>query len=225
VAALPPQPPGGLPPQPPVVTPPVATPAMAPPTAPPVVAPPQAPYPGGAYSGQMPAQPYGAQPVAAVPKHHKRTFFLTLAQFIMILLAIVRILIGVAFVGFGVYILIAGSHELSTLPGYDQYVQQFGSAVVNLAATLFFIVGAPLLVIGIVDLVLGIIVGRPSNVTRWIIIVLDVLSAIGYISLLSRANGSTATLILLVLLACKVIVFYSLAIDPATRRNFAGKAY
>ncbi len=190
-----------------------------------MVAPPQTPYPGGAYAGQMPAQPYGAQPVAAAPKHHKRTFFLTLAQFIIILLAIARILIGIAFIGFGIYVLVAGSHELSTLPGYDQYVQQFGNAVVNLAATLFFIIGVPALVIGIIDLILGIIVGRPSNIARWMIIVLDVLSAIGYIDVLAHASTSTGTLIVLVLLACKVIVFYSLALDPATRRNFAGKAY
>lgn len=221
MAALPPQPPGSLPPQPPSVEPPGVT----PPSGPPMVAPPQTPYPGGAYAGQMPAQPYGAQPVAAAPKHHKRTFFLTLAQFIIILLAIARILIGIAFIGFGIYVLVAGSHELSTLPGYDQYVQQFGNAVVNLAATLFFIIGVPALVIGIIDLILGIIVGRPSNIARWMIIVLDVLSAIGYIDVLAHASTSTGTLIVLVLLACKVIVFYSLALDPATRRNFAGKAY
>jgi hypothetical protein len=164
--------------------------------------------------------------VAAAPvKVHKRTFFLTIAQFIIIVLGLLRLLAGVAFIGFGVYILVAGSSHLATLPGYDQYVKQFGDAVVNLAASLFFIIGVPFFVIGLVDFILGIIVGRPSNVARWIIIVLDVLSMLYVIDILAHNNlGGLSTLIVLVYLALKVIVFYAMALDPATRRNFAGKA-
>ena len=219
MAALPPQPPGNQPPEPP---------ALVPVGGPPPVAPPQGPYsPGDAYAGQMPAQPYMSQPMPqpVVVKVHKRTFFLTIAQLIIIVLAILRILVGIAFVGFGVYILIAGSSHLATLPGYDQYVKQFGDAVVNLAATLFFIIGVPILVTGIVDLILGIVVGRPSNIARWFIIVLDVLSILYVIDILAHNDlGSLATLIFIVYLVLKVIVFYAMALDPATRRNFAGKA-
>ncbi|MGA7987773.1 MAG: hypothetical protein WCB51_05185 [Candidatus Dormiibacterota bacterium] len=217
MAALPPQPPGNVPPQPPSVSPPSGPPG----------GPPQGPYPGGAYAPpQMAPQPYAVQPVAVAPvKVHKRTFFLTIAQLIIIVLAIVRILAGIAFIGFGVYILVAGSAHLATLPGYDQYVKQFGDAVVNLAASLFFIIGVPVLVIGIVDLVLGIVVGRPSNIARWFIIVMDVLSMVYVIDILAHNNiGSLATLIFLVYLALKVIVFYAMALDPATRRDFAGKS-
>jgi hypothetical protein len=218
VAALPPQPPGGQPPQPPSVAPP----SMQPPGGPP-----QGPYPGGAYvPPQMPPQPYAVQPMAVAPvKVHKRTFFLTIAQFIIIVLAIARLLVGIAFVGFGVYILVAGSSKLAQLPGYDQYVTQFGDAVINLAATLFFIIGVPILVISIVDLVLGIVVGRPSNIARWFIIVMDVLSVLYVIDILAHNDiGGLATLIFIVYLALKVIVFYALALDPATRRDFAGKS-
>jgi len=229
VAALPPQPPGGgQPPQPPGVSPPsVAPPSVAPPSGPPTVGPPQNPYPAAAYTPQSFApQPYAAQPVAAAPvKVHRRTFFLTIAQFIIIVLGLLRLLAGVAFIGFGVYILVAGSSHLATLPGYDQYVKQFGDAVVNLAASLFFIIGVPLFVIGLIDVILGIIVGRPSNVARWIIIVLDVLSMLYVIDLLVNSKlGGLSTLIILVYLALKVIVFYAMALDPATGRNFAGKA-
>ena len=223
MAALPPQPPGGQPPQPPVVAPP----SVSPPSGPPAVGPPQNPYPAAAYNPQpFAAQPYSAQPVASAPvKVHKRTFFLTIAQFIIIVLGLLRLLAGVAFIAFGVYILVAGSSHLATLPGYDQYVKQFGDAVVNLAASLFFIVGVPFFVIGLVDVILGIIVGRPSNVARWIIIVLDVLSILYVIDILAHNNiGGLTTLIVLVYLALKVIVFYAMALDPATRRNFAGKA-
>jgi hypothetical protein len=216
VAALPPQPPGNPPPEPPV---------LVPAGGPPPVGPPQGPYsPGNAYSGQMPYTPQ-AMPQPVVVKVHKRTFFLTIAQLIIIVLAILRVLAGIAFVGFGIYILVAGSSHLATLPGYDQYVKQFGSAVLNLAATLFFIIGVPILVTGIVDLILGIVVGRPSNIARWFIIVLDVLSILYVIDILGHNDlGSLATLIFVVYLALKVIVFYAMALDPATRRNFAGKA-
>jgi hypothetical protein len=45
------------------------------------------------------------------------------------------------------------------------------------------------------------------------------------IDILAHNNiGGLTTLIVLVYLALKVIVFYAMALDPATRRNFAGKA-
>ncbi len=218
MAALPPQPPGGQPPQPP---------SMPPPSGPPTVGPPQNPYPAATYAPQPFApQPYSAQPIASAPvKVHKRTFFLTIAQFIIIVLGLLRLLAGIAFIGFGVYILTAGSSHLATLPGYDQYVKQFGDAVVNLAASLFFIIGVPFFVVGVVDLILGVIVGRPSNVARWIIIVLDVLSILYVIDILGHNDlGGLSTLIIVVYLALKVIVFYAMALDPPTRRNFAGRA-
>jgi hypothetical protein len=218
VAALPPQPPGGQPPEPP---------GVAPPGGPPPVGPPQGPYsPGGAYAGQMPAQPYVSQPMPqpVVVKVHKRTFWLTIAQIIIILKAILIILLAAASVAIGVYILTAGHAALHNIPGYDNYANQFGNAFVNAAGALFFAFAVVPLVIGIVDLILGIIVGRPSNVARWIIVVLDVLSIIIALTDFGRVNSSTGDLILIVYLALQVIVLYALLLDPATRRNFAGKA-
>ncbi len=218
MAALPPQPPGSLPPEPP---------GVAPPGGPPPVGPPQGPYsPGGAYAGQMPAQPYVSQPMPqpVVVKVHKRTFWLTIAQIIIILKAILIILLAAASVAIGVYILTAGHAALHNIPGYDNYANQFGNAFVNAAGALFFAFAVVPLVIGIVDLILGIIVGRPSNVARWIIVVLDVLSIIIALTDFGRVNSSTGDLILIVYLALQVIVLYALLLDPATRRNFAGKA-
>ena len=215
MAALPPQPPGN--PQPP---------SMGPPGAPPA-GPPQSPYaPGGAYAGQMPAQPYVSQPMPqpVVVKVHKRTFWLTIAQIIIILKAIVIILIAAGSVAIGVYILAAGHAALHNIPGYDNYATQFGNAFVNAAGAIFIAIAVVPLVIGILDLVLGIIVGRPSNVARWIIIVLDILSIIVAIADFANAKTSTGDLILIVYLALQVIVLYALLLDPATRRNFAGTA-
>ena len=94
----------------------------------------------------------------------------------------------------------------------------------NAAGALFFAFAVVPLIIGIVDLVLGIIVGRPSQVARWIIVVLDVLSIIIALADFGRVNTSTGDLILVVYLALQVIVLYALLIDPPTRRNFAGTA-
>jgi len=216
VAALPPQPPGSLPPEPPVV---------APPGGPPPVGPPQGPYsPGNAYSGQMPAQPYMSQPMPQpiVVKVHKRTFWLTIAQIIIIVKAILIILLAAASVAIGVYILTAGHAALHNIPGYDNYANQFGNAFVNAAGALFFAFAVVPLIIGIVDLILGITVGRPSNVARWIIVVLDILSIIIALTDFARVNSSTGDLILVVYIALQVLVLYAMLLDPATRRNFAG---
>ena len=215
MAALPPQPPGSLPPQPPGVVP---------PGGPQPTGPPQGPYsPGGAYAGQMPQQ-YVSQPMPqpVVVKVHKRTFWLTIAQIIIILKAILIILLAAASVAIGVYILAAGHAALHNIPGYSNYQTQFGNSFVNAAGALFFAIAIVPLIVGIVDLILGIVVGRPSNVARWIIIVLDVISIIIALADFANAKTSIGALILVVYLALQVIVLYALLIDPATRRDFAG---
>ena len=166
----------------------------------------------------MAPQPYAvaADAAAALVKVHKRTFFLTIAQIIIIVSAILIILRASASVGIGVYILVAGSSHLRDIPGYDQYVKQFGDAVRQSGRiAVLHHRRVPILVIGIVDLILGIIVGRPSNIARWIIIVLDVLSII-CASSTSRARETSAArdLILLVYLALQVIVLYAMADRP-----------
>jgi len=216
VAALPPQPPGSLPPQPPGVSPPGGPPPSGPPS--------PGPYsPGGAYAGQMPQQ-YVSQPMPqpVVVKVHKRTAFLTIAQFIIIVFAIARILLGILAAGIGVLFLTAGRARIESLPGYDQAARQLGSGVVNVLAAFLFAVAAYWLISGVIDLILGIVVGRPSNVARWIIVVLDVISLLYVIDLLTRGIGGAFTLIPLVFLIGKAIVLYALLLDPPTRRNFAG---
>jgi len=214
VAALPPQPPGSMPPEPPGFGPPVSPP----------VAPPQGPYsPGNAYAGQMPYAPQ-AMPQPVVVKVHKRTFWLTIAQIIIIVKAILVILLAAASVAIGVYILSAGHAALHNIPGYDNYATQFGNSFVNAAGALFFAVAIVPLIIGIVDLILGITVGRPSNVARWIIVVLDILSILLALTDFGRVNSSTGDLIVVIYIVLQALVLYAMLLDPATRRNFAGRA-
>ena len=209
MAALPPQPPGTLPPQPPSVSPPSG--------------PPQSPYPGASFT----PSPYPAQPVASAPvKVHKRTFFLTLAQIIIIVRAILVILLALAIAGLGIWVIASGRAVLEQVPFYDQARRQAGEAFFNGAVIAFaFIPAFILLVTGVIDLILGVMVGRPSNIARWFIVVLDVLSLIYVIDALTHSDGGIWTLILLGFLIAKVIVLYAMLLDPATRRNFAGKAY
>jgi hypothetical protein len=169
----------------------------------------------------MPSLPYGVQPAAVVRvKVHKRTFFLTLAQIIIIVKAILTILIGLGIGALGIYILVAGHNAIANIPGYTQYQTQFGNAFINTAGAIFIAIAVIPLVIGIIDIVLG----RPSNVARWIIIVLDVLSIIFALADFGRVNTSTGDLILVVYLILQAIVLYALLVDPPTRRNFAGTA-
>ena len=215
MAALPPQPPGSLPPEPP---------GVAPSGGPPPYAPPPGPYsPGNAYSGQMPYAPQ-AMPQPVVVKVHKRTFWLTIAQIIIIVKAILVILLAAASVAIGVYILSAGHAALHNIPGYDSIAAQAGNNFINAAGAVFFAIAIVPLFIGIVDLVLGIIVGRPSNVARWIIVVLDILSILIALSDFARVNSGTGDVVLIVYIVLQVLVLYAMLLDPATRRNFAGRA-
>jgi hypothetical protein len=170
--------------------------------------------------------PYAPQalPQPVVVKVHKRTFWLTIAQIIIIVKAILIILIAAGSVAIGVYILTAGHAALHNIPGYDNYANQFGNSFVNAAGAVFFAIAVVPLIIGIVDLILGIIVGRPSQVARWIIIVLDVISIIIALADFARVNSSSGDIVLIVYLVLQVIVLYAMLLDPATRRNFAGKA-
>jgi len=155
---------------------------------------------------------------------HKRTPFLTLAQFIIIVLAIARILFGLLAAGVGVIFLTGGRARIESLPGYDQSLGQFGNNVLNVLSAVLFAFAAYWIITGVIDLILGIIVGRPSNVARWFIVVLDILSLIYVIDGLAHGIGGYWTLILLIILIAKVIVLYALLLDPPTRRNFAGTA-
>jgi len=174
----------------------------------------------------MPAQPYVSQPMPqpVVVKVHKRTAFLTLAQFIIILFAVVRIVIGLGWAALGVLFLVGGRARIASLPGYDQAIGQVGNGVLNALAAVLFVIAVYFLISGVIDLILGIIVGRPSNVARWFIIVLDILSILYVVDLLTRGVGGLWTLVWLVVLVGKAIVLYAMLLDPATRRNFAGTA-
>ena len=172
----------------------------------------------------MPYAPQ-AMPQPVVVKVHKRTFWLTIAQIIIIVKAILVILLAAASVAIGVYILAAGHDALRNIPGYDNYANQFGNAFVNAAGAVFFVIAIVPLIIGIVDLILGIIVGRPSNVARWIIVVLDILSILIALSDFARVNSSTGDLIIIVYLVLQVLVLYAMLRRPGNPSELRGQGH
>jgi len=220
VAALPPQPPGGS-------TPPQYPPAVPLPGGPPPGARPLPPAPG-AYPAAAPgaAPAYGAAAPAAVVRVRRRTGWMVFAQVLAILKSILWLLVGLLIVAGGVYLITIGG-DISRLPGYTHYygssINGF-SAVANAAAAVVIAFGAVCVIIGIVELVLGITVGRPSQVSRWMIIVLDVLSIIGSVAniLNTGSRGNGWLLFWIVWLAVDVLILYALTVDGNTRRAFAG---
>ena len=216
---MPPQPPGSQPPQPPAY-PPAYPPGGQPPQ------PQQQPYPG-AYQGQMPQGAYAAGYYAATPGYPgvpvtRRTGWLTFAQVIVIIEASLFLLIGIGVVALGVYVMTHGNDINTAFSNVSGYTP----TSVNVAGGVFVGIGAVVAVIAILWLVLGVTLGRPSNVSRWIIVVFVVLAAVG--DLASLANGrytGSGVIGTLVLFGINALVLYALLIDPATRRAFAARTH
>ena len=123
MAALPPQPPGNLPPSRPASRRPVALRRFAPPPG---------PYsPGNAYVRRQSRTRRSRCRSRSLVKVHKRTFWLTIAQIIIIVKAI---LVHPPCGGVGRYRRVhprRRSRALRNIPGYDNYANQFGNSFVN----------------------------------------------------------------------------------------------
>jgi hypothetical protein len=222
VAGMPPQP--GDPPQPPSpVTPPAQPPQ---PPAPPMPGQYQQPYPGQLpqpYPGQYPPQAYpGQYPAATGPRPHRRTFWMTIAQILVILEGVLGILFSILFVVAGV-LLLTNVANLDSIPGLTTVG---GTSFLNAAAGLFIGIGIVALIVSVLWLWAGIALGRPSNAARWIVIIFASLGALGYLSTLLGASVNrtgAATLAIIILVAVQVVIVYALAIDPNTRHAYAGR--
>lgn len=208
MAVLPPQPPGAEP---------------APPQPPPMP-------PSGVYAGQMPQPAYAggyaaaAQPVPAVRR--RRTGMILFAQVLMIIKGSLWLLAGSAAAAAGVY-LIARGGSIRDLPGVQSYASAYGAsvdAIVGVAAALVFGAAVVAIVIGVIDVILGVTVGRPSNVSRWLTLVVTVLATLAAVSGLVNSLADTqrmgGAVFFAVWLGINAVIFYALAIDARSRRAF-----
>lgn len=207
-----------LPPQPPDAA--QAPPPAAPPPPPPL--PPQdavfvSQTPQPAYAGV-----YGApMPAPVVPRH--RTGMIVFAQTLMILKGVFWMLIGLVAIAAAVYLLAHGG-DVKSLPGYSSFSGQIAQDWVAVAEGIFLASGVVLLLIGIVDVVLGVVVGRPSNVARWFSIVLNIITSLvavsGLVNALSHGFTLGAVVFFGVWLGINAIIFYALAINEPSRHAF-----
>ena len=207
-----------LPPQPPEAA--QAPPPAAPPPPPPL--PPQ----DAVFASQTPqpayAGVYGApMPVPVVARH--RTGMIVFAQTLMILKGIFWMLGGVVAITAAVYLLAHGG-DLKSLPGYSSFAGAIAQDWVAVAEGIFLGFGVALLLIGVVDVVLGVIVGRPSNVARWFNIVLNIITsaiaASGLVNALSHNPTLGSVVFFAVWLGVNAIIFYALAIHEPSRHAF-----
>lgn len=207
-----------LPPQPPEAT--RAQPPAAPPPPPPL------PQQGAVFGSQTPqpayAGVYGApMPAPVVPRH--RTGVIVLAQVLMILKGVFWMLGGVVAISAAVYLLAHGG-DVASLPGYRSFAGAIAQDWVAVAEGIFLAFGVVLLLIGVVDVVLGVVVGRPSNVARWFNIVLNIITSIiavsGLVNVLSHNATLGGVVFFAVWLGINAIIFYALAIHVPSRHAF-----
>ncbi|MGH7686271.1 MAG: hypothetical protein ACREN2_05580 [Candidatus Dormibacteria bacterium] len=209
------------PPQPPEA-------AQAPPPAAPPQPPPLAPQPQAAIFASQTPQPayagvYGApMPAPVVPRH--RTGMILFAQILMILKGIFWMLGGIVAISAAVFLL-THAGDVTSLPGYRSFSGAIASDWVAVAEGLFLAFGVVLLLIGVVDIVLGVMVGRPSNVARWFNIVLNIITSLialsGLVNALSHSQTIGGALFFAVWLGINAIIFYALAINAGSRHAFS----
>ncbi|TMF16317.1 MAG: hypothetical protein E6I33_04440 [Chloroflexi bacterium] len=207
MAAMPPQPPGGAPPPPP--------------DGPPDGYPPAPPQYPGAYPSRMPQPAYpGQYGTAPYPgRVRRRTGWMTFAQVVVIVEASLGIIVSLGLIAAGAYFLSGRGNLANTnIPGYGYLTIND----VHAAAGVLLGVGVVALVISILVLVLGITLGRPSNVSRWIIVVLITLGVLGDLAALAQGRSGRGAVAVIVPLVIQALVFYALVLDPNTRRAFAG---
>jgi len=142
---------------------------------------------------------------------------MTFAQVVVIIEASLGIIVSLLLIAAGGYFL-SGRGDITSFPGYGS----FTITNVMQAGGILLAIGVVVLVISVLVMVLGVTLGRPSNVSRWILVVLIVLGFIGDLSALAQGRSGRGVAGAVVGLVLQVLVFYALVLDADTRRAFAG---
>ena len=201
-----------------------------PPPEPPAYPPMPSAPPYGVYPSQLPEPAYAGMYATAVPLAgpvpRQRTPLILVAQVLMVVKGVFWLIAGLGIAAVGVYVLVHGAdlHAASgslRRYGFDGLANGLAGVVVAFAIT----AGAFFLAVGVADIVLGVTVGRPSNVARWFTVVLN--SVAGVVAVLGIAGqagnrGSTAggVVVLAIWLAVNIVIFYALAVDERSRQAF-----
>ena len=181
--------------------------------------PPPAPPPlyAGVYAGPAPY---------AMPPARQRTAAIVLAQVLMVVKGILWLIAGLAAAAAGIYYIVHGG-DIQSLPGrhYPGF-DAVARGVLGLAAG--FVIGIALVCVtlGVLDIVLGVFVGRPSNTARWLTVATNcVAGAIALLGLVGTLNhnstGAGGAAFFGVWLVVNIVIFYALVIDERSRPVFA----
>ncbi|MBV8300898.1 MAG: hypothetical protein JOY68_03130 [Candidatus Dormibacteraeota bacterium] len=178
--------------------------------------PPQAGGPVGpppvAYPTGYPAQPYGYYPAARLP--FKRNAFLILAQVLAILQGVLFLLGGIA----AILLPIVLADRLQTAINNNNLVYNGTLIDVHTALAFFIVFGVIIGVIGALIILLAVLTGRPSQVARWILAILEVLFLLGSLRTLGNGNATVYTIVALVV---EGLVIIGLIIWPTTYAAYA----
>ena len=187
------------------------------PAAPPVV-----------YTGQLPRPAYAGMYTAAVPftgaAPRRRTALILVAQVLMVVKGVLWAIAGIGIGAVGIYLLLHGPdmHPAVAPEGFRTLVKGLAGVAVAFA----IVSGAFCLAVGVADIVLGVALGRPSNVARWFTVVLTsvagVIAILGIVGQAGNHGGTVGGAVFLAAwLAVNIVIFYALVIDERSRQAFA----
>ena len=164
-----------------------------------------------------PAVPFGRR------GPRQRTTLILVAQILMVVKGVLWAIAGISIGAVGLYLMIHGPdlHPGAGPEGLDGLRKELAGVAVAFAIT----AGAFCLAFGVADIVLGLTLGRPSNVARWFTVVLNsIAGVIAFLGIVGQAgnHGGTAggVVFLAVWLAVNVVIFYALVIDERSRQAF-----
>lgn len=201
--------------------------ALPPPPPPEPPAYPPMPPPYGVYAGRLPVTTYGGIYAASVPfagpARRRRTALILVAQILMVAKGVLWAIAGIGIGAVGIYLLVHGPdlHRAAGPEGLDGLAKGLAGVAVAFTVT----AGACCLAAGVADIVLGVTLGRPSNVARWFTVVLTsvagVIAVLGIIGQAGNHGGTAGGVVFLAAwLAVNIVIFYALVIDEPSREAF-----
>lgn len=198
-----------------------------PPPEPPAYPPMPAASPYGGYASQLPepadAGMYAAPAPFAGQLPRQRTTLILVAQVLMVVKGVLWVIAGIGIGAVGIYLLI---HGPEVRPGAGaEGLHELAKGLAGVAVAFAIVSGAFCLAVGVADIVLGVTLGRPSNVARWFTVVLtSVAGVIALFGIVGQAGNHAGTaggaVFLAVWLAVNIVIFYALVIDERSRQAF-----
>lgn len=160
------------------------------------------------------------------PVAGRRTTMILVAQILMVVKGVLWLIAGIGIGAVGLYLLIHGPDVRSAAgaPG-SLGLSGLRKELAGVAVAFAITAGAICLAVGVADIVLGVTLGRPSNVARWFTVVLtSIAGVIALLGIVGQAgyHGGTAggAVFLAVWLAVNIVIFYALVIDQRSRQAF-----